>query len=139
MTHEERTRPSRMFPLATIERCAGNSLLAKDGTEYDLNAIFNSVDLCEQNPVGWRLVKELLDEIVLQRKILKEVLRQEGMTIRDSNEYYRSVVSFANKVGISVDDLKALTEPLVRQVFEEMLNSRPKQHGKSRAVRNEDH
>lgn len=65
-----------------------------------------------------------IDELVLLRKICKEVIRREGRRIVDAGDYYRSTVSFANKIGASAEDVNRILEPILREVFEEMFAKR---------------
>jgi len=79
----------------------------------------------ELTPKGWRFVADLFGEILLLRKLVKELLRRQGVRIGNSNEYYRDLASSAQKMGVHPDDLKEVVDPILRELFSEMLAKKP--------------
>lgn len=128
---------SRNLPFGLAERVEGNALHLSDGRSINLAEVFGQPEFCEMNYRGFTFVRELVEEVFVLRKMLLEQVRREGVRLSDSNEFYRGLASFAGKIGEHPDTVRAIVEPMVRMVFEDMLrprdprpSNRQRQHGR---------
>lgn len=109
----------RKIPFGAVDRVEDYHLIVTGGLLY-LNAIFES----KTDARG--LVGELVEEVVILRKLLMQQMRQNGVRTSGANEFNRELTSFAGKIQEHPDDIRAIVEPMMRQVFEEMLQRKPK-------------
>lgn len=119
----------RELPFGKAERVEGDSLHLNDGRTISLSETFGQEMFCEMNARGYRLVRELVDEVSIQRKLLMQFLRQEGFRLQDPNEFHRSINSLAGKIGVHAEDLRDLVEPMIFELVKLMLERVRKETG----------
>jgi hypothetical protein len=68
------------------------------------------------------VIESLMTEVGLLRKIVKEMVRREGIHVSSPNEFHRSLASFASKIKEDPDVvwelLKPYYEDFLKQMFE---------------------
>ena len=119
------SRQERKWPLGEIVSFNENSVILHHASGGSGDATLDYVFEQELTPKGWRFVADLFGEILLLRKLVKELLRRQGVRIGNSNEYYRDLASSAQKMGVHPDDLKEVVDPILRELFSEMLAKKP--------------
>ena len=120
----------RKTPYGEFDKVEGNALYFRSGGHVDFDEVFETREFCEMNNQGYSLIRDLVDEVTLLRKLLMEQLRQSGIRITDANEYHRNVASLAGKIGEDPKDLRILLDPMVRTLFSNMFAR--KQHKQPR-------
>lgn len=112
----------------------GTVVLCADGKNFDLTATLGE-DCIDSNGT-YELIRDLINEKVLLRLLVKELVRRLGVRIVDPNSFYRDYAkSFADKVGADLDDLYATMRPILVELVNEM-TMRPKAGGGVRHYRN---
>ncbi len=128
-TQAQSKATSRVYPMGTFVKFADSTFFFSDGVEVPLSDVLDGtldVDITQ-------VVRELCDELLLLRKILKETARQRGMRIGYNNDFHREMESMAGKLGEHPDDLKAIVEPMVRELVSDMFTPKKgKQRGRRR-------
>ncbi len=118
----------RAYPLGTLKSCKDGALHFSDGSFVPLaDVLEGKVDVSLH-----QLVQEICDELFLTRKILKDVARQQRVRIDSNSEYHREMQSLAGKLGENSDDIKAIIEPMIRELFEDMFVSKTKKSKRQR-------
>lgn len=130
MNTQPTPRQLRRYPLGALGPLDGNTLGCKGREALRLTELFSDPSLGQKDE-GWQLIADLVGEVLLQRKIIKEMIRREKAQITSPNEFHRGVVSFAHKVNVHPDELKEVVEPLLQEVFAEML-ARPERGKRQR-------
>jgi hypothetical protein len=81
---------------------------------------------CTDQPPGYSLVIALCEEVDILRRLLKQSLKGEHVSIVGSNEFHRNTASIAHKIGCDVESVRAIIQPILEQLVTEMFTPIPK-------------
>jgi len=131
-------KPSRLSSRKTsygeIVDIFGNELQFANGAVAEINGEIFGYGFITQHPTGYNMIRDLVGEVVLLRRLLTELMRERGLRITAPNEFHRNIASLAKKIGEHPDDVHAIVKPIVHQLFEEMMaNSRESMTAAARA------
>lgn len=93
----------------------------------------------EFNPEDQNIILSLYAEVSLLRKVMRELIRREGVHITSANEFNRGIASMAHKMNEDPEAIKELLTPYIKELVEQMLREPSSNgHGRnsSRKVRN---
>lgn len=68
------------------------------------------------------VIESLMTEVLMLRKLVKEMMRRSPTPIVSANEFNRSLTSLANKIGEDPDILRELLTPYLEELFNQMLS-----------------
>jgi len=79
------------------------------------------------------VIESLMTEVLMLRKLVKEMMRRSPTPIVSANEFNRSLTSLANKIGEDPEALRELLTPYLEELFNQMLarptHSHEQEHG----------